>query len=335
MTANASMEAIKSIVGRTQEKEKLNVLTFCTHERYEQNLCRTGHNFYSLKVGKIWNQNYGEIPENYHHVDDLPAGVELDLVLSHTSCERLQLAGQVAQRFNVPLLRHTHILPDIRMPVEPQIGGFSQSTLDCDSFISEFNKNAWYPKGSKNKTQVIEHGVDYDFWQEGVENVNRDDVCLSVVNLWPERDWCCGWELWKHTSQNLPVRVVGDSPGLSKPAESIEHLRKMYQSSSIFYNTSLHSPVPTVLLEAMAAGCAIVSTNTCMIPEVIQHGKNGLVSDDPSELRGFLESLLKDKDRARELGNNAAQTIKERYNLNRFIKSWDDHFKNTIKNYRR
>ena len=64
----------------------------------------------------------------------------------------------------------------------------------------------------------------------------------------------------------MPIKVLGDSPGLSKPAESIEALREAYKTSSIFLNTSIHSPVPTVLMEAMASGCAVVSTNNCMIP---------------------------------------------------------------------
>ena len=42
-----------------------------------------------------------------------------------------------------------------------------------------------------------------------------------------------------------------------------------------------------------------------MIPEIIENGKNGLISNDPQELRGFLQLLLKDEDLAKELGDNA------------------------------
>ena len=100
--------------------------------------------------------------------------------------------------------------------------------------------------------------------------------------------------------------------------------------SKIFYTTSLQSPVPSVLLEAMACGCAVVSTANCMIPEIIENGKNGLISNDPQELRGFLELLLKDEDLAKELGENARKTIVERYNLETFVDNWNKLFYSTV-----
>ena len=65
---------------------------------------------------------------------------------------------------------------------------------------------------------------------------------------------------------------------------SIEALRDAYKSSSVFLNTSIHSPVPTVLMEAMACGCAVVSTDNCMIPEIIEHGVNGLLANTSEKL---------------------------------------------------
>lgn len=124
----------------------------------------------------------------------------------------------------------------------------------------------------------------------------------------------------------LPIRVFGKSPGLSVPAQSTEHLREIYQKSRIFYNTSLHSPVPTVLLEAMACGCAIVSTANCMIPDIIQHGVNGLISNDPRELRSYLEMLLNNESIGKKLGESARETIVKNYSLDRFLNSWNKAF---------
>jgi len=52
MIASASQRAVRGIMRRCNPAEKLNILTFATHERYEENLCKTGHNFYSLAIGK-------------------------------------------------------------------------------------------------------------------------------------------------------------------------------------------------------------------------------------------------------------------------------------------
>ena len=339
MTSRANQKSVRSILRSAHKPEKLNILTFATHERYEHSLCKTGHNFYSLKVlpGKEWDTDYAPVPENYHIIDSIPDYLDFDLVLSHSSDNRLQIAHEAISmtknvkenKMHVPILRHCHVLPDVRYDVEAQKTAYKSMPSTFNSFISKFNMEAW--GYTKENSLFIEHGIDTEFWTVG--NEKRDNA-LSVVNDWPNRDWCCGFNLWRQTSGGLPVKVFGKSPGLSVPAESTEHLREIYQKSKIFYNTSLHSPVPTVLLEAMACGCAIVSTATCMIPEIIQHGVNGLISNDPKELRTYLEMLLNNDAIAKKLGENARKTIEEKYNLDRFIKSWNKTFEVATNIYR-
>jgi|TARA_B100000085_G_scaffold271348_1_gene284715 glycosyltransferase involved in cell wall biosynthesis len=340
MPAIANQRSVRNITRSAHRPEKLNILTFATHERYEENLCKTGHNFYSLAIGKTWDTDYAPIPDNYHIVNAIPDYVDFDLILTHTSCDRMFKAHQAltgldvlqGNKTGIPILRHTHVLPDIRFDVPDQASAFCKYPSDKNSFISEYNMTQWNMSRATSAS-VVEHGVDTDFWKPD-DSVKRDNVCLSVVNDWPNRDWCCGFNLWRQTTQDLPVRVFGKSPGFSEPANSTEHLREIYQSSRIFYNTSLHSPVPSVLLEAMSCGCAVVSTNNCMIPEIIENGKNGLVSNNPQELRGCLELLLKNQDLAKELGDNARKTIVEKYNLERFVNNWNNILHSTVNEYK-
>ena len=122
--------------------------------------------------------------------------------------------------------------------------------------------------------------------------------------------------------------MVGDTPGLSKPAASIEELVATYQNSRIFLNTSTISPVPTALMEAMSCGCAVVSTATCMIPEVIEHGVNGFITNDKEQMKQHLVDLLNDEDMAREIGDNARKTIVERYSTDLFVNNWESVLRN-------
>ncbi len=335
MIAKANQKTIRNILRRCSQKDKLNILSYCAHERCEQNICKSGHNFYSLEglSEKKWDTDYGDVPENYNIISEIPNDINFDLILWHMASNP-QLAKSLSQDLNIPVVVLVHTLPNVTMPLDPQIQEFKKSWSSCMDrvvFISEYSKKAWMY--DEDNAVVIEHGMDIDFWSDQ-QPLKRDNACLSVVNDWPNRDWCCGFNLWKQTAQGLPVKVFGKSPGFSEPARSTEHLREIYHSSKIFYNTSLHSPVPSVLLEAMACGCAVVSTATCMIPEIIDHGVNGLISNDPNELRSYLELLLQNDDIAKKLGESAKHTVKEKYNVARYAKDWNTLFEKTIDSYR-
>lgn len=342
MTIRANSRAIRSLTRK--EPNKLNILTFATHERYEENLCRTGHNFYSLKYGKEWDTTYAPVPENYHIIDSLPQHVDIDLVLSHTSCNRLQVAHDIltetkgmAGQSPVPILRHCHILPDIRFDVEAQIQNYNSLPIKYNSFISNYNKTQW-----KSSGYVVEHGVDTEFWNQGwgANNTSRELYCLSVVNEFPSRDWCCGFNLWKEVASSpiAPYRVVGkctgEHAGFSQPAQSREHLRDIYQTAAVFLNTSIHSPVPTVMMEAMACGCPVVTTGTCMIPEIIEHGVNGIIADNASDMKFWCRELLDKPELARKIGEAGRKTIEQRYNLKRFTEKWNNVFKSVIGDFK-
>ena len=318
-----------------KDGEPLNILTFCTHERYETSLAKTGHNFYAyLAEGiKEWNTNYGEIPQNYTLLEknlgpnQIPLGIDLDLILSQNKFGQFQVAHPLSRQLHLPLVSLEHTLPVPSWP-EQQMLALQNMRGDFNVFISEFSLGEWGWE-NLNDTGTIHHGVDCNLFH--LSEAERKPHCLSVVNDWINRDWCCGYSIWKEVIDGFPFRVVGDTPGLSEPASSIEDLVKEYQNSLVFVNTSTISPYPTALLEAMACGCAVVSTNTCMIPEIIENGHNGFTFDNANDMRSRIESLLSDPDKAKEIGRNASETIKEKFSEGLFINRWNEVFESASK----
>ncbi len=71
--------------------------------------------------------------------------------------------------------------------------------------------------------------------------------------------------------------------------------------------------LPNVLLEALAAGRAVVATRVAGIPDVIRDGENGLlVSErDPAELAAALERLAREPATRARLGGAARRTAEE------------------------
>lgn len=328
---NATHESIGSYMFY-KDLSQLNILTFTTHERYEQGLCETGHNFYALDIGgKNWDAEYGEIPSNYHQIKFIPSTLKIDLILAqHQS--HMPAAMEISKNYGAPVILLTHILPQPNQDENLQVFGWSDSNV----FISNYSKGKW---AVDPRAKVIEHGIDVDFWGERHDDVVYDDVVygdnyvLSVVNEFPTRDWCCGFNLWRTISENVPCGVVGkctSHPDFSKAAESKEHLRSIYRNASAFLNTSLVSPVPTSMLEAMACGLPVVSTDNCMIPEIIEHGVNGYLSNDPQELISFCNELLSDSEKAANMGAKAMETVRKCFNMERFVSDWNLHFKEVI-----
>jgi glycosyltransferase involved in cell wall biosynthesis len=80
--------------------------------------------------------------------------------------------------------------------------------------------------------------------------------------------------------------------------------------------------IPNVLVEAMAAGTPVVATAVSGIPELIQHGVNGLLVDpeDPEALADALLRLHGDRDLSARLRAAAQTTVSERFDGDRLAR---------------
>jgi glycosyltransferase involved in cell wall biosynthesis len=89
--------------------------------------------------------------------------------------------------------------------------------------------------------------------------------------------------------------------------------------------------MPTVLLEALARGLPVISTNTSGISEVIQNGRTGLLvpPDDPSALALAIAQLWNDRSLAGRLGDAGRSVIAERFSPSRNAKLLQALFEHT------
>jgi colanic acid/amylovoran biosynthesis glycosyltransferase len=75
--------------------------------------------------------------------------------------------------------------------------------------------------------------------------------------------------------------------------------------------------LPTVLLEAMAIGTPVVSTDVTGIPEILEDGVTGLAipQRDSSALAGACQRLLEDAGLRKRLSVNARALIEKRFDI--------------------
>ncbi len=130
--------------------------------------------------------------------------------------------------------------------------------------------------------------------------------------------------------RHFAVDIVGDGPylpTLKRMASELrvpvkfwgwldnrsEQLRKLYESSSIFAFTSEAENFPNVLLEAMAAGHAIVASDTTGSPEVVGQDALLVPPGSPERLSDALARLVQDDDLRAELGRRARQRVEREF----------------------
>ena len=307
------------------EPEKYNILTFAAHERYQSQLAKTGHNFYLFQSDgvKNWNNDYAPLPDNHYILprETLYKGLSFDMILSHSKFGQFQMSELINKNLGLPIISLEHTVPTPNLKQE-WLDEIKNMTGDIDVFISEYSKGVW--DLNTDEYEIVHHSVDTETFKP--RSIEKKPYVLSVVNDFVNRDYCCNYSGWVRITEGLDTRLVGDNGDIGSPASSVDDLVNEYNSAQVFLNTSTFSPIPSVVLEAMACGSAVVSTATCMIPEIIEHGVNGMISNNESELRSYIEQLLSDKDLREKIGKAARETILNKFTEESFLNNWNKIF---------
>jgi glycogen synthase len=92
-------------------------------------------------------------------------------------------------------------------------------------------------------------------------------------------------------------------------------IRSCVRACDMFLLPSLWENMPYSCLEAMAAGRAIVASRQGGVPELIEHGRNGLLAtcEDPDSFVGQLRILIENESLRKRLGCAARKTVEEKF----------------------
>lgn len=302
-----------------------NILTFPTHERYESQLCKTGHNFYSMSIqnAKRWNVDQVSIPSNYFILPEnqVCEYLNYDFILVQNRYWQYEIASRINNMLQIPIVVLEHSLP---VDTKTQnIDTLRSMVGNVNVFISEFSQKSW---GIEDAAMVIHHGIDSNVFCR-LNDIPREKYVLTVANDFIRRNYCLHYDLWQEITSNMPNRVIGDTPGLSKSASSTQELVKEYNKCGVYFNTST-TPIPMSLLEAMSCGCAIVTVDASMMSNIIVNGVNGFITNDKNQMTHYINELLNNEDLRNRLGSNARKTIIDLFSEARFIDQWNLVFDN-------
>ena len=98
---------------------------------------------------------------------------------------------------------------------------------------------------------------------------------------------------------------------------SREDYRDLLRASTVHAYLTLPYVLSWSLVQAMSAGCCLVSSATPPVEEVMQDGANGLLTvlDSPARIAERIEEALTDSQLRERVGRAARETILERYRL--------------------
>jgi glycosyltransferase involved in cell wall biosynthesis len=113
-------------------------------------------------------------------------------------------------------------------------------------------------------------------------------------------------------ARNPRLRLLGGRPHGELP----EHLRR----AAIYVLPSLYEGHPKTLIEAMACGRPVVTTNVPGIREIVRDGETGaLCAPDVLSLRARIADVLRDAKLRERLGCGARAFAVAHYSLERII----------------
>jgi colanic acid/amylovoran biosynthesis glycosyltransferase len=122
--------------------------------------------------------------------------------------------------------------------------------------------------------------------------------------------------------QMIRERNLGDVFVLAGPRPQDEVARMMAEATlfvlpSIIASDGQMEGIPVALMEALASGRAVVSTAISGIPELVEHGTNGLLVQpgDAEALANAMETLLEDPARAKEMGVRGQQKVRAEFTI--------------------
>jgi hypothetical protein len=307
----------------------LRILTWHVHGSYLYYLVQNPHHIYlPVKPGRP--EGYGgrlpgfAWPDTVH---DVPAEqvreMQFDVILYQSHKNYLE------DRFDI-LSDAQRALPAVYLEHDPPRQSPTDTHHPVDDpnvllvHVTHFNDLMW--DSGRTPTRVIEHGV---MVPEDVRYVGDLERGIVVVNGLQSRGRRLGADVFRHVHSQVPLDLVGMGADKMGGLGEVAHdgLHALESHYRFFFNPIRYTSLGLAVCEAMMVGLPIVGLATTEMVTVVENGVSGYVDTDVGRLVGCMRELLKNPAHARELGEAAQRHARDRFNIKRFSRDWDDAFR--------
>lgn len=198
--------------------------------------------------------------------------------------------------------------------------------------------------------QTIAHNIGTDatiyFYKDENEYKEYSGKVPRVVNFTQslkERGRFCGYDTFMQVTEGFPRVVFGpnnsDLGELDGGLLSHDQQIKEYQDNrAYFYHGTYPASYTLTFIEGLMTGIPMVCVgpdtgnaydmfpqqDTYEIPQIIQNGINGFVSDDITTLRGYIQQLLDNPRLAKSIGDKGRETAIEYFGMSKALAQWKE-----------
>lgn len=288
---------------------------------------------------------------------------KIGLIHAHWMLPQGLVGAFLKKRFRVPLLVTIHgsdLFP-LKNLIFKNLQKFVVKNADFITINTEATKNELlgrFPEASR-KVKVVPMGINPDFFKKlkikKPAKYLKNKLLLFIGRLSDQKGLQYFIDALPEVIRKEPTAkllIIGEGPfkaGLEKKIsenrikDNVEFLgslpasevSKYHNYADVFVLPSLANKTGTealglALMEAMASECAVVGTNVGGIPSLIKNGYNGLLvkQKNSKELAEAIINLLKNRKRAKMMGQNASNFIRKNYSWekigNQFLMIYKD-----------
>jgi hypothetical protein len=257
--------------------------------------------------------------DNVHevHVSDIPQ-LDLDCIIYQTNTNYLKDQYEILseEQRGLPKIYIEHDPPRVH-PTDTKHAVNDPEVLLVH--VTHFNRLMWDNNGIP--TKVIEHGVTVP----EIPYTGEIEKGIVVINNLPSRGRLLGLDIFMEVRKHIPLDLIGMNTGELGLGEVLHpQLPEFISKYRFFFNPIRYTSHGLAVCEAMMLGIPVIGMATTEMPTVITNDVNGFIHTDITVLVDKMKELLVDKQQATQLGIEGRKTALRRYNIQRFVRDWED-----------
>ncbi|MGH8003437.1 MAG: glycosyltransferase family 4 protein [Limisphaerales bacterium] len=226
--------------------------------------------------------------------------------------------------------------------------------------VTEFNRRylaSTYPAVPSDKIKVLYNGINLEFFNYEPAFAREKNLILSIGRLVPKKGFpdlleACAIlkekkipfrcviigqgeqaEALEARKQELGLADIVSFAGPKTQAEVLPYLKSatVLALPCMVDADGNQDALPTVLLEALGTGCPVVSTIVSGIPEIVDHGLNGLLvpPGNPRALAEAIWKILTSPELTGRFAREGRTKVEEKFDLKKSVATLEGYYRHS------